>query len=124
VSWKEDLRQDREAPGDKNWEGENAPFGTAIQYHLASAASGGVDIRIVDVVSGEVVRDIVGSTHQGLNRVQWNLETNPEPDPDDPDDEPEGQPVEPGLYRVHLEVGGVERTAVVRVLEDRWMTFP
>ena len=123
VSWKEDLRQDREAPGDKNWEGENAPFGTAIQYHLASAASG-VDIRIVDVVSGEVVRDIVGSTHRGLNRVQWNLETNPEPDPEDPDDEPEGQPVEPGLYRVHLEVDGVERTAVVRVLEDRWMTFP
>ena len=124
VLWKEDLRQDREAPGDKNWEGENGPFGTAIQYRLASAASGAVDIRIVDVASGEVVRDIVGSTHQGLNRVQWNLETNPEPDPDDPDDEPEGQPVEPGVYRVHLEVDGVERTAVVRVLEDRWMTFP
>ena len=124
VLWKEDLRQDREVPGDKNWEGENAPPGAAIQYYLASPASDGVDIRIVDLVTGEVVRDLVGSTHEGLNRVQWNLESNPRPDPEDPDDEPEGQPVAAGLYRVHLEVGGMQRTAVLRVLEDRWMTFP
>jgi len=78
----------------------------------------------VDLVTGEVVRDLVGSTHEGLNRVQWNLESNPRPDPEDPDDEPEGQPVAAGLYRVHLEVGGMQRTAVLRVLEDRWMTFP
>lgn len=124
VLWKEDIREDRSVTGDKNWEGENAPRGTFIQYFLGSAASGDVTITIEDAATVEHIREIEGTAREGLNRVLWDLETDPRPDPDDPDDDPEPQSVEPGVYRVTLSVGGEERTALVRVLEDVWMMTP
>ncbi|MDX1647072.1 MAG: hypothetical protein R3304_08000 [Longimicrobiales bacterium] len=124
VLWKEDIRKDRAAQGDKVWEGENAPRGTFIQYHLGSLPSGDVTISIEDATTSEHVREIEGTAREGLNRVLWNLETDPRPDPDDPDDDPEPQPVEPGRYRVTLTAGGEEQTALVRVLEDVWMMTP
>lgn len=124
VLWKEDIREDRAVTGDKNWEGENAPPGTFIQYFLGSAPSGDVTITIEDAAGLEHIREIAGTAREGLNRVLWDLETDPRPDPDDPDDDPEPQSVEPGLYRVTLSVGGEERTALVRVLEDVWMMTP
>jgi len=117
VDWKEDIRLDREVPGNKNWTGENAPEGTFIQYVLGSPADD-VRIQITDPVTGEVVRDLEGTGLEGLNRVQWELETNPEDEDDD-----EGPPVGPGTYRVTLTVGGITRSATVRVLEDVWMTM-
>lgn len=124
VLWKEDIRQDRSVTGDKKWQGENAPRGTFIQYFLGSAPSGDVTITIEDAATFEHIREIEGTAREGLNRVLWDLETDPRPDPDDPDDDPEPQSVEPGVYRVTLSVGGEERTALVRVLEDVWMMTP
>jgi hypothetical protein len=115
IDWRGDTRQSRSVTGDKNWTGENAPTGTAIAYYLAAPARG-VTIQITDPLTGEVARDLEGPGAAGLNRVQWNLRSNPE----DPDDN-QGPPVGPGSYRVTLRAGGMERSALVRVLEDIWM---
>lgn len=123
ILWKEDVRKDRAVTGDKVWVGENAPPGTAIQFFLGSAPTGDVTVRIEDATTSEHVRTLEVAAHQGLNRVQWNLETDPVAQ-DDPDDEPEGEPVEPGVYRVTLEAAGAERSALLRVLEDAWMIDP
>jgi hypothetical protein len=115
VLWKPDLRQRRAVTGDKNWAGENAPPGTAIQYHLASAGRTAA-IRIVDVITGDTIRNIDGPAMAGLNRVQWDLRE----DPEDEDDN-QGPLVDPGVYRVIVDVNGMERTATIDVLEDVWM---
>jgi len=124
ILWLEDARQDREVPGDKNWEGENAPTGTFIHYYLGSAPGGTVTLTIEDPTTPEHVRTLEATARVGLNRVQWDLETDPVQG-DDPDDDPESETVEPGVYRVTLSVGGTVRSALVRVLEDIWMmTLP
>jgi len=117
VDWRGDVRQSRSVTGNKNWTGENAPPGTAISYYLAAPARG-VTLQITDPLTGEVVRDLEGPGAAGLNRVQWNLSSNP--DPDDEDDD-EGPPVGPGSYRVTLRAAGMERSTIVTVLEDIWM---
>ncbi len=76
VLWKNDLRLNRAMTGNKNWVGDNAPEGTAIQYHLGSAASN-VTLHVVDAVTRETVRDLEATAVAGLNRVQWDLRENP-----------------------------------------------
>ncbi len=56
VLWKADRRNQTAVPGDKWWEGEPAPRGTAISYFLKSAASGEVRVTITNTATGEVVR--------------------------------------------------------------------
>ncbi len=101
--------------GNQNWVGENAPEGTAIQYHLGSAAEN-VTLRILDAVTREKVRDLEATAEAGLNRVQWDLRANPEDE-----EETQGPRVEPGTYLVVLEVDGEEQRAKMDVLEDIWM---
>jgi hypothetical protein len=98
--------------------GENAPEGTVIQYHLASAATN-VALSIVDAVTRETVRDLEATAEIGLNRVQWDLRANLQDDQDE--DEDEGPRVEPGTYLVVLVVDGEEQRAKLEVLEDVWM---
>jgi hypothetical protein len=77
VEWKNDLRQRTEVPGEKFWQGENAPRGTAIAYWLKSAATD-AKITITDLESGAVVHTCLadatnGGLAAGLNRFQWAL---------------------------------------------------
>ena len=122
VLWKEDIRLDREVPGDQNWRGENAPDGTAIHYHLASEPDE-IALRILDPLSGEVVRTLEPTREAGLNRVRWNLRSDPEPpeEGEEPDEDDVGPIVDAGIYRAVLVVDGVEHTATIEVLEDIWM---
>ena len=117
VLWKSNIRRNRSLTGDKNWTGENAPVGTALQYYLGAEAAGGVDIEITDAVTGDVVRNLEGTTRAGLNRVQWNLRANPENENDN-----QGPQVWSGIFRVTLRANGVEQSALIDVLEDIWMT--
>ncbi|MEO5566871.1 MAG: hypothetical protein ABIR92_00170 [Gemmatimonadaceae bacterium] len=71
VLWKTDRRLGTEVPGDKWWQGENAPAGTAIAYHLRNAG-GDAKITITDVVTGQEVRSHTTPALAGLNRWQWN----------------------------------------------------
>jgi hypothetical protein len=116
VLWKRDFRQDRAVTGNKTWTGENPPVGTAIHYHLASAPAGDAAIQITNVVTGDLVRDLEGTTVAGLNRVQWDLRANPEEEDDE-----RGPVVEAGTYSVTLTVGGTQQSALIEVLEDVWM---
>jgi len=79
VQWKTDFWQGARLPGMKGWAGENAPDGTAISYHLPSAASGQVLVTITNLGTGEAVRTCVGTGLQGMNRFQWRLNGDPAP---------------------------------------------
>jgi len=116
VSWKRNMLRSRAVTGNKNWSGENAPPGTAIQYYLADAA-GEVGLQITDAITGEVVRDLEATGAAGLNRAQWNLRANPQNE-----NQNQGPAVEPGTYRVTLQANGMELSALVEVLEDVWMS--
>ena len=119
VRWRNDRAQIRSVTGDKNWQGKNAPAGTAIQYWLSEAARGDVSITIANALTGKVFRIMEGTGVAGLNRVQWNQRGNP----------PrargrggsQGQLAQPGVYNVTLSVNGKEYTTSLRVLEDSWM---
>jgi hypothetical protein len=76
VLWRTDRRLSTEIPGDKWWQGENAPRGTAITYHLASPATSAL-ITIVNTATGQAVRTCTGTTTAGLNRFQWTLTGDP-----------------------------------------------
>lgn len=74
VNWRNDFRRTPEIPGEKFWEGEIAPRGTAISYYLKAAATGDVKVAISDTATGQQIFACVGDKNQGLNRFQWTLE--------------------------------------------------
>lgn len=147
VAWKQDIRLRRSVTGDHNFEGENAPRGTAIAYHLKNAPSGDVTITIRSVGSDEVFRTITGTKHAGLNQVRWDLcsdarevrqgeggggggfgGSNPcMQGGGGGGGGGQGQPrrvarlAEPGAYAVTLTVNGRQYTTSVTVLEDVWL---
>ena len=73
VLWKNDVRERTEIPGEKFWQGENAPRGTAISYYLKAAATGDVKVAISDTGTGDEIFSCIGDKTQGLNRFQWAL---------------------------------------------------
>ena len=127
VQWKRDVRLSRSVTGDKNWTGESAPTGTAIQYWLAEDATG-VELTITDLRTGDVFRQLEATGGMGTNRVQWNLRG------DRPENENgqqgggggfgggnQGPMATPGVYKVTLTVNGESYEQNVTVLEDIWM---
>ena len=128
VQWKQDRTLARSVTGNKTWQGQPAPTGTAISYRLESAPRGDVEITITDLRNGEVFRTLEGTANAGLNRVQWDLRG------EEPEDEEGGggggggfgggnqaPQAEPGVYRVTLSVNGEELSSAVTVLEDIWL---
>jgi hypothetical protein len=78
VQWRADFKNNTEVPGDKWWEGEVAPRGTAIAYYLKSAGTG-AKVTITNTATGQVVRSCNGTADAGLNRFQWAFTTDPAP---------------------------------------------
>jgi hypothetical protein len=72
VDWKNDARRRTETPGNKFWQGDNAPRGAAIAYVLKSAATD-VKVSIVDTATGQTIHSCVGDGNAGLNRFQWGF---------------------------------------------------
>ena len=56
--------------------GQNPPYGASINYYLKSAPGDDVKIRIEDA-KGQTVRTLTGTKNIGINRVTWNLESEP-----------------------------------------------
>jgi hypothetical protein len=115
-------------PGSKHWEGEVAPRGTAIAFYLKQDA-GDVKITIADTVTGQAFRTITTKGEKGLNRVQWNLASDP---PAQQQGGGQGfggrggggggRQATPGIYKVTLTVGGKDAgTQTLRVLEDTFL---
>jgi hypothetical protein len=113
--------------GDKNWQGENAPTGSAIHYWLSEATSGDVSISIANALTGDVFRTMEGTGEAGMNRVQWNQRSNPPPAGRGRGGRGggrggrQGQLAQPGVYNVTLTVNGEEYTTTLQVLQDDWM---
>jgi photosystem II stability/assembly factor-like uncharacterized protein len=56
--------------------GENPKYGASINYYLKTARSGPVTITIMDQ-KNQVVRTLPGSNRAGLNRIYWDLRSEP-----------------------------------------------
>jgi hypothetical protein len=78
TSWITDTQKADGLGAAKHFRAQNPQGGTAISYYLKSAVTGDVKITITDL-SGRVVREMDGTKHAGINRVQWNLSPNPQP---------------------------------------------
>jgi len=127
VAWAGDIQKARSVTGDKNWQGENAPPGTAIHYYLSNAAQGAVRIVISDLATGAAFRTLEGTGVAGVNRVQWDLRGERPPQQQGGGGGGGGgggnqAPVAaPGTYRVTLTVSGQSYTTTVNVLADHWV---
>jgi photosystem II stability/assembly factor-like uncharacterized protein len=119
--------------------GENPPYGAAINYFLRSAAAGPVTLTILDA-KGAVVRTLTGAGNAGLNRVHWDLRSEPTPEirmrtlpllpaphvrlgPDGTRPPAGGGAsvsvlMPPGTYTVKLSAGGREQTQPLVVRKD------
>jgi hypothetical protein len=120
--WQNDPRLGRYWGGAKLFRGQNPAPGTAISYYLKSAPSGEVKLTISDY-SGKVVRNIVGTSEVGLNRIQWNLRGDPPPRPAGGFGGlfNQGLPLEAGTYNLKLSVGGKDYTTKIVVENDPGM---
>ena len=56
--------------------GENPTYGTPINYWLGSEPGGSVTIR-VENSSGETIRTLSGTSKVGLNRIHWDIRSEP-----------------------------------------------
>jgi hypothetical protein len=117
--------------------GQNPQYGASINYYLKAAPSGDVRIAILDA-AGKVVRNMSGTKVAGVNRVYWDLRSDPTRvvrlrTPPDYAPEitvgPEGwRPMPgdraltllapPGVYTIRLTVDGKDYTEKVNVLKD------
>jgi hypothetical protein len=81
VIWKSDRRNVTETPGDRLWEADPAPRGTAITYALKTAVPD-ARLTIADAVTGQAAFTCIGDARlglqAGLNRLQWPLTSNPQ----------------------------------------------
>ena len=126
VAYLNDLQTGQYVGGQKVFVGENPPRGASINYYLKGAATGAVQITVVDA-TGRTVRVLTGTANAGINRVIWNLTAA----------SAQGRgtgatgfgggrggagiPVEPGTYLVTLEANGQKLTKPVTVLEDTFI---
>jgi photosystem II stability/assembly factor-like uncharacterized protein len=149
VAYVTDLTNNPHIGGQKNFVGQNAPRGTAINYYLKSPASD-VKVSIVDG-QGRTLCTSDGAKNVGLNRVEWGLvapmipAANPgggggaggfggqQQGPPNTSCAPvaggrggggfgggASNAVQPGTYTVKLTVNGQTYTKLVDVLEDKW----
>jgi len=133
VAWKTDRRLGTEIPGDKWWEGESAPRGTAIAYY-AKAAGGDAKITITETATGAEFRTQTAPSAAGLNRWQWDLCSTPIATPAGGGRgggggggfgggcQGGGRAAQPGVYKVTVNVGGKDiGSQTFRILEDIWL---
>jgi photosystem II stability/assembly factor-like uncharacterized protein len=115
--------------------GANPPYGASLNYWLGSEPEGEVKIRIFDA-AGDTVRTLDGTKEIGINRIWWDLDSEPtveiklrtkprHADWVDLGDERWRRgggrmrlTVPPGTYTVVLEVNGTEYTQQLAVLKD------
>jgi hypothetical protein len=145
VAWKNDIRLARSVTGSKNFRGETAPAGATISYWLRSVPQGDVRLTVRDLSTGQVFRTLNATKLAGMNRVTWNLCSDPQPaQPGQAfgfggggacggggrgggggggGGAPQGiaRMAMPGPYSVTLTVNGRDYSRSLSVLEDVWM---
>jgi uncharacterized membrane protein YgcG len=144
IAYQNDFHYDEYVGGYKQFEGENAPRGTAIQFYLKSGATGDAKISVMDLAGNALCESTVAAT-AGIHRVQWSLATPLANAGGGRGGRAGGggaaagaagagscsggggggrgggaAGAAPGTYTVKLSVGGHDYTKSVQVLEDRW----
>ena len=119
--------------------GENPKYGASINYYLKGAPSGAATVTVLDG-KNQVVRTLAGTTREGLNRIYWDLRSEPSAEPrlrtsplyapqpqfrPGPDGTRPAQGagqitmlMPPGTYTVKLSVGGRDLTQSLTVRKD------
>jgi hypothetical protein len=144
VAWITDITNNPHIGGQKNFVGQNAPRGTAIQYYLKSPANEAT-VSIIDA-QGRTLCTSKAPVEAGINRVQWSLVApllgggggggagrgGPGGGANDGSCTAGaggrggggfgggGAGVQPGMYSIKLTVGGQSYTKPIEVLEDKW----
>jgi hypothetical protein len=103
ILWDEDKRT-WHGGADEMFRGKNPP-NAILSYYLKSAASGAVNLQIVDG-SGTVVKELAGARDAGIHRVAWDLHKT------------EQERIAPGTYRVRLVANGRTATEALDVRLD------
>lgn len=75
IQWKNDLHAQRH-PTNRDFRGQNPQGGTALSL-WARGDMGDAKIEILE--SGRVIRTIDTAVQAGMNRIQWDMRTNPPP---------------------------------------------
>lgn len=92
--------------------GENPPFGALITYYLGSEPEGDVSLFIMDG-AGKTLRELEGTRQKGMNRVVWDMRPAP------PEGVSQGRAplVPPGVYTTRLIVGDnlIEKPVEIQV---------
>ncbi len=114
--------------GDKQFRGDNAPYGAIITYWLGVKPAADSLVKVEILKDGSVIRTIRRpAAAEGFNRVTWDLRMDPgkllsdmnedSPDPGDWRGRPSGPQVLPGQYVVRLSVNGQteEQPLTVRI---------
>jgi len=87
-----------------------------INYYLSQKAEGEAVVTVYDI-RGERVAQIKGPAEAGLNRLSWNMRR-ASGGPPTGGPQGGGGPLMPaGEYRVVLEAGGQQQTAIARIRE-------
>ena len=102
--------------GNKYIEVPNEPDALIINYYLSQKAEGEAVATVYDI-KGDRVAQIKGPAEAGLNRLSWNMRT-ASGGPPTGGPQGGGGPLMPaGEYRVVLEAGGQQQTAIARLRE-------
>ena len=114
--------------GNKQFRGQNAPYGATLTYWLASKLASDSMLKLEVVHNGAVIRTLKKpSVNSGFNRMGWDLRMDAPKilsdmpadtaDPIESRGRPMGPQVMPGQYAVRLTVGGVtqEQPLTVRI---------
>ena len=147
IAYQSDFHYDEYVGGYKQFEGENAARGTAIQFYLKAGVSADAKVSILDAAGNALCETSVAAT-AGIHRVQWTLVTPLANAGAGRGGRGGGTPVAgarggaapattcsggggggrggaaagalPGTYTIKLTVGGRDYTKPVQVLEDKW----
>jgi hypothetical protein len=74
VAYVPDIRLDISTGGEKQFEGENPPRGTAIQFYVKAGVTGDARVTITDP-TGRSLCETTMPARPGIHRVQWTLVT-------------------------------------------------
>ncbi|MBP1769906.1 MAG: degQ 2 [Candidatus Aminicenantes bacterium] len=130
------IGQDRRESGSSNFAGESEPAGVTVSYLLKAKPKEGVKVRIY--AGTLLLNEIAGKAEAGLNTVVWNMTGRRERTPEEKeaaqtmarrareagyggaggDTGFASFPVQPGEYRVVLDVDGKTLSTTATVLRD------
>lgn len=118
------------SPADAGFQGKNREYGAMITYLLnpgkaedsIKTVCDSVKIEIINN-DGEVIRTLLKSPKEGINRIYWSLDQKGirfpgRPKPKEGAQEPSGPPVLPGDYKVRLTYKDLIDSSFVKVKFD------